>query len=379
MYCSSNNAGNIKRKDKTMETDHTVIATPFETYSNTATAYQVRTKTYQGRKHLIVPVVMMINGVHSGSHGPILHTDAEFGKFPASWDGIPVMIGHPKLDGSYVSANVPEVMEQAVGRVFHSHIKDGKLKAEVWLDKQRMIAQSPEALSYIMQNRALDVSIGVFSDDDPIPGEYNGENYIAIARNHRPDHLALLPGEQGACSWADGCGIRANVDGNSIISNNTKKKREMADNNLTSCFLGKVEKIAANANLPFSTDEDKEFLLTQTEQKLDAILVLAEPKIVEVEKVVEKEVPQALSAEDQEALNYGKQALKEKRDSLIEGVKVNAKGVWTDEDLANMSNEHLEKLNKTFGNNVDYSLNGIVKVNTGGIEPMLPLIENPKN
>jgi len=45
-----------------------------------------------------------------------------------------------------------------------------------------------------------------------VEGVWNEEEYHSIVRNYRPDHLALLPGAIGACSWEDGCGIRANKD-----------------------------------------------------------------------------------------------------------------------------------------------------------------------
>jgi len=45
---------------------------------------------------------------------------------------------------------------------------------------------------------------------EEVEGDWNEEHYIAIAHNHRPDHLALLPGGRGACSVEDGCGIRVN-------------------------------------------------------------------------------------------------------------------------------------------------------------------------
>lgn len=186
-----------------------------ENYSQVSADYQIQSRIYKGSKHLIVPVVMMVEGVHSGSHGPLLHTAEELGKFPASWNGIPVTIGHPSIEGYNVSANSPDILEQAVGRVFNTRMEGNKLKAEVWLNEQKLIAVSPTALSYIQNGRQLDVSIGVFSDEDQTPGVYVNENgeeeqYIAVARNHRPDHLALLPGESGACGWEDGCGIRAN-------------------------------------------------------------------------------------------------------------------------------------------------------------------------
>src|SRR5690606_20175922 len=39
-----------------------------------------------------------------------------------------------------------------------------------------------------------------------VVGELNGKPYTAKQVNLRPDHVALLPGEVGACSIADGCG-----------------------------------------------------------------------------------------------------------------------------------------------------------------------------
>jgi hypothetical protein len=168
---------------------------------------------------------MMVEGVHSGSHGPLLHKAEDLGRFPASWDGIPVMIGHPQIDGVFVSANIPEILEQSVGRIFHTHMEDNKLKAEAWIDEQRITALSPTALSYIQNGRPLDVSIGAFTEEEPTTGVYNeNETYIAIARNHRPNHLALLPGERGACGWEDGCGIR-----NNNLNEVKEEKNDMTD------------------------------------------------------------------------------------------------------------------------------------------------------
>jgi hypothetical protein len=180
--------------------------------------YTIRTEQHEGRQHLVVPVIMMVEGVHSGSAGPLLHQGEDLGRYPASWDGIPVTIQHPQDGaGNPISANSPETIEQnRVGRVYHTRYSNGKLRAEAWLDEERLRQHSPQALGYIRQVRPLDVSIGVFTDDEPTSGEWQGEAYTAIARNHRPDHLALLPGGQGACSWADGCGVRTNQQGGDI-------------------------------------------------------------------------------------------------------------------------------------------------------------------
>jgi hypothetical protein len=177
-------------------------------------SYEVRRETSEGVNYLVVPVVMMVEGVHSGSHGPILHTAEELGRFPASWDGIPVTIGHPIVNGHYVSANSPEVLRDwAVGKIFNTYMDGDKLRAEAWVDEEKINQISPETLAMINNGEIIEVSIGVFSDEDEQEGIYNNERYTAIARNHRPNHLALLPAEVGACSIQDGCGVRVNKKG----------------------------------------------------------------------------------------------------------------------------------------------------------------------
>lgn len=174
-------------------------------------SYIIRTDVLQGRPHIVVPVVMMVEGVHSGSHGPMLHRAEELGRSPDAWNGKPVTIFHPETEGQNVSANSPDIINTVVvGQVFNTHMDGNKLKAEAWLDIEKMEQISPEALAYVRAMRPLDVSVGMFTDEETTQGIFKGEQYNAIATNLRPDHLALLPGEEGACSWADGCGIRNN-------------------------------------------------------------------------------------------------------------------------------------------------------------------------
>ena len=68
--------------------------------------YVIRSDVYEGRTHIVVPVIMMVEGVHNGSQGPLLHLAEDLGKFPESWDGIPVTIQHPTVDGGNVSAKI---------------------------------------------------------------------------------------------------------------------------------------------------------------------------------------------------------------------------------------------------------------------------------
>lgn len=184
--------------------------------------YDPVTKTHNGSDHMIVPVIMMVEGVHSGSQGPILYTTEELAKFVEAWNGTPVVINHPTLeDGTPVSANEPDVAErETIGRIYNARMDGDRLRGEAWLNEVTLKELSEETYEAVKNGRPMDVSIGVFSDREDVEGEFNGERYIGISHNARPDHLALLPNASGACSWDDGCGLRNNE---SSIINSMKK------------------------------------------------------------------------------------------------------------------------------------------------------------
>lgn len=209
-----------------MTTKQRTTAQYKETTTPQSTHYTTMVRQHQGENHIVVPVIMMVEGVHCGSHGPLLHLGQDLGRFPGAWNGIPVVVNHPEENGVGVSANSPDIVdEQVIGRVYNTHFEDGKLRAEAWINENKASQVSPEVLTYLRSGRPLDVSLGVFTEDEPTSGEFNGEEYTAIARNHRPDHLALLPGAQGACSWEDGCGVRANKDGSEGGEHLTKENQ----------------------------------------------------------------------------------------------------------------------------------------------------------
>jgi hypothetical protein len=189
-----------------------------DVYFQTNESYAIRHEELDGKQYIVVPVTMMVEGVHSGSHGPVLHLAEELGRYPESWDGMPVTIGHPRVGAQYVSANSPDVLSDwAVGRIFNTYMDGTALRAEAWCCIADLERVSEDTLDRINNGEIIEVSIGVFSDEEETSGTWNTENYIAIARNHRPNHLALLPDEIGACSIEDGCGIRVNKKGGSEV------------------------------------------------------------------------------------------------------------------------------------------------------------------
>ena len=373
--------------------------------------YTIRSEVLQERTHIIVPVVMMVEGVHAGSGGPILYTAKELGMIPESWNGIPVTINHPSKEGANISANSPEVLnKEVIGRVFNSIMDGTKLKAEVWLDEAYMIENNPDVLAHITEGLPLDVSVGVFSDYDPVPGQFEGMQYNEAAKNLRPDHLALLPGGTGACSWDAGCGIRANSNNeeggtnemkdekkssgitrtkfndDSVSINKVKEVKTMEKEKVKApCCEDLVNELITNERTKF-TEEDKERLLTMEEAFLVKLIpdkveeVVKEPianeepeKVVEKEEV--KEAVNTLSAEDQAALAYGRKQLKERRETMIKGIQNNAGEAFPSTVLETYDEETLERIFKAVTKEevADYSLKSSIKpLANNEQEPLYP-------
>lgn len=176
--------------------------------------YQIRTEAFDGKEYYIAPVVMLKEGVHNGSGGPMYYPPEEIAKSVGAWNGVPVTLDHPKAGDMPCSANSPTMLtKHKVGRIFNAVYDNGDLKAEVWLETAKLKELAPGVLDLVMTSGRLPVSTGLFTDDQAEVGDWNGEDYVGTVHNFRPDHLALLPNSDGACSWADGCGIRANMEG----------------------------------------------------------------------------------------------------------------------------------------------------------------------
>jgi hypothetical protein len=177
-----------------------------------STGSQIRTETLAGREYTVVPVIAVVEGVLQGANSSVPEFAAakEFGKYPDSWNGRPVVLRHPQVQGIFVSAAHPQVYEAySMGFMFNTVLDGKKLKTEAWLDNARIAelgGEYQETLDRILADEVLDVSVGCFLDTRAKTGTYNGKDYQAAWENVVPDHLAILPDEKGACSVADGCG-----------------------------------------------------------------------------------------------------------------------------------------------------------------------------
>jgi len=172
----------------------------------------------QGNQYLVVPMVMLVEGVHAGSNGPLLYLGEDLSKTPEIWNHKPVVVYHPQDNGVGISACSPDVLEaQGVGMIMGAKYEGGKLKAEAWLEEDRLEKVDDRVLEALRNGEMIELSTGLYTDVESTEGDWNGEKYVAIARNYRPDHLAILPDLVGACSIAKGGGLLRNEQSHDTI------------------------------------------------------------------------------------------------------------------------------------------------------------------
>ncbi len=180
-----------------------------------------RTEMLNGREYLVAPMRLIVPGVLNGSSGPLYYPPDEVSRNVDSWNGMPITRYHPSdASGKPTSARHPSIMNlQSIGFVYNAVFAE-TLDAEGWFDTELTRKKAPEIYAKLRANQSFELSTGLYTRNDPISGTYNGKSYTHIARDYRPDHLAVLPDQMGACSLKDGCGVMVNT-GTPLLSLNS--------------------------------------------------------------------------------------------------------------------------------------------------------------
>jgi hypothetical protein len=123
-------------------------------------------------------------------------------------------VEHPTLNGKPVSARDPRILDKSgIGELFHTRIEN-KLISEAWIDVKKTERVDKRILNNLRTGKPIEVSTGLGTENElASEGSVHddGKPYTHIARNYRPDHLAVLPDTVGACSVQDGCGLLINT------------------------------------------------------------------------------------------------------------------------------------------------------------------------
>lgn len=174
---------------------------------------KVRRAKLEGRRHLVVPAAILpAEGVVPGSAGPLFYSKKDNAKAVPTWNHRPVVINHPKdATGGLVSACTPAILTaRKVGITLNTGMDD-KLRTECWIDEEKCKSVDAGVLKKIRAGEQIECSTGLYADNDGVVGNFNGEAYNGTATDHKPDHLALLPDDEGAFSVAAGGGLLANA------------------------------------------------------------------------------------------------------------------------------------------------------------------------
>jgi spore coat protein CotF len=259
-------------------------------------AKEIRSVHVNGQEYLIAPVTMIVPGVLDGSQGPIYYSPEEIAVNHLNWNGVPIVIKHPAVKGEdgkpqYVSARQPGVMATTeVGRVYNTHINNvGALQAEAWFDVASLKRVDRRVYDLLQQGNPVEVSVGLFSDVVPasdgamyVNGKGQSIKYTHTARNFRPDHLAVLPDQKGACKIEDGCGLlmvnaaHPESQSSSITSSvNNNHECKCKGNTMAFDKNATITWLVTNCD-DWKEDKDKDILNSMSDAKLQKLKDKAE-------------------------------------------------------------------------------------------------------
>ena len=330
---------------------------------------KVQKRSLAGKNYLVAPVSMIVEGVFAGNQGPLFYDGNEISKSVASWNHKPLTVGHPQLGGQYVSGCLPETIDQySVGMVLNAKWNKTrkKLQAEAWFEETRLDvgpggSRIKEALT---KQEPMEVSTGLFVDNELASGNYEGREYRGRARNFRPDHLAMIASGVGACSIKDGAGLLVNKDPQSsqnLATPNPDGKllenRMQATPDSKPLIVDEKAKMKRDEIAGILGDEHKDFVANLSDVQVEALgkLQIVRTVEVEVEKIVEKPVVNEAPKNLDELLAVVPADVKAKideafavntshRDGLIEKIVANEKNQFSKDELQAMPTASLGKL-----------------------------------
>jgi hypothetical protein len=175
----------------------------------------IRTEKLDGKDYLVAPVTPIVEGVHNGEY---VSYEELVSPYADIWNGRPLPVTHPMdANNEPVTAGSPTVMESSVvGFLFNVQAREDirGISGELWIDlvKAETVPGGSKVVQLLQAGQPLEVSTGYYTFVDNTKGVFINprtgaeEKYTGVQVQLKPDHLALLPNDEGACSWKDGCG-----------------------------------------------------------------------------------------------------------------------------------------------------------------------------
>ncbi len=194
---------------------------PILLLSNISLNASARRELLEGVEHLVIPCIAVKEGVLNN----IFYSADVLSAFANTWNGVPVPVNHPmSSEGEAITANSIVCQNTVnIGRFYNVEWDSAllALKGEIWIniDKATKLGYT-EIVERLEKGEVMEVSTGLYGNTVEEAGTFNNVSYDYTITDIRPDHLALLPNDIGACSIKDGCGA---------MRTNTKPKQTFWD------------------------------------------------------------------------------------------------------------------------------------------------------
>ena len=196
--------------------------------STIVNASKIRREKRNGRDVIIVPsATMPDNIVMNGSGGPILYPAAEIEKAYMGLERTPAPLGHPMVNGKFVSARDPEGLTQGWIGAWNENVR--RENGRVLLDKVIDVAVANQSeggksvLAAIDKQDPIHTSTGLLMMMDVA----NAADHKFVARDMVFDHDAILLTTPGAATPAQGVGMFVNAAGDELEVINSALEDEM--------------------------------------------------------------------------------------------------------------------------------------------------------
>lgn len=176
----------------------------------------IRRVMHNKREHIIIPsYTLPANVIMNGGLYPQSEIDAHYEKL----EGTLAPLGHPQVNGKFVSAFSPEGINVGHVGAWNRNVKKAgnRVSVEKWLDVEyaknseggRRLLERIEAIEKGEAVDPIHTSIAVFLEREPA---VNARGYEWVARIKSVDHDAILLDEAGAATPEQGVGLMVNAD-----------------------------------------------------------------------------------------------------------------------------------------------------------------------
>lgn len=182
-------------------------------------ATTIRRETYNGRDHWVLPsYTLPANVIMNGGLYPASEIDAHY----KGLEGTMAPLGHPTMDGKFISAFSPEGVNIGHVGAWNRNVKKSgnRIFVEKWLDVEvagrseggKRLLDRLEALEKGEDVPPIHTSVAVFLEQIPVNANDADPGYEWTAKIFGMDHDAILLDEVGAATPEQGVGIMVNAD-----------------------------------------------------------------------------------------------------------------------------------------------------------------------